>query len=278
MTQIEDYQVYNDRMRRSMWDKAFFMDKVPGAELILDYGCADGSLVRFLQGLFPAMRFIGFDIDPAMISAAEAQDADGSWFFSDMEAVIGKIRELGVDGSRVAMNFSSVFHEVFHYGFDTTLVSRLIGAVAPRYVVVRDMLYRSPDDAAAASPAAVERVRAHLPESQVRDFEERFGSIGLRRNLVHLLLKYRYTENWERECAENYFSYTPEKLRAVVDPGGDYEPIFRANYILPWLRCDAEKTFGLSLGREVTTHIALILARKSGEKRVSIDETEGRRP
>ena len=73
MTQIEDYQVYNDRMRRSMWDKAFFMDKVPGAELILDYGCADGSLVRFLSELFPAMRFIGFDIDPVMIAAANAQ-------------------------------------------------------------------------------------------------------------------------------------------------------------------------------------------------------------
>ena len=28
MPEIENYDVYNDRMRRSMWDKAFFMDKV----------------------------------------------------------------------------------------------------------------------------------------------------------------------------------------------------------------------------------------------------------
>ena len=51
------------------------------------------NAVKCLNG-----TFIGFDIDPAMISAAEAQDADGSWFFSDMEAVIGKIRELKDSG------------------------------------------------------------------------------------------------------------------------------------------------------------------------------------
>ena len=38
MAEIENYMVYNDRMRRSMWDKAFFMDKVPGTRLIVDYG------------------------------------------------------------------------------------------------------------------------------------------------------------------------------------------------------------------------------------------------
>ena len=51
-------------MRRSMWDKAFFMDKVSGAELIIDYGCADGSLIQFLHELFPAMRFIGLTLIP----------------------------------------------------------------------------------------------------------------------------------------------------------------------------------------------------------------------
>ena len=45
MPDIENYKVYNDRMRRSMWDKAFFMDKIPGTELLIDYGCADGSLI-----------------------------------------------------------------------------------------------------------------------------------------------------------------------------------------------------------------------------------------
>ncbi len=43
MPEIEDYAVYNDRMRRSMWDKAFFMDKIPGAEVLVDYGSGTGG-------------------------------------------------------------------------------------------------------------------------------------------------------------------------------------------------------------------------------------------
>ena len=95
MPEIENYSVYNDRMRRSMWDKAFFMDKVPGTELIVDYGCADGSLIRFLHSLFPTMCFIGFDIDPAMIEAANRERSENTWFFSDAEEMLHKIRSLG---------------------------------------------------------------------------------------------------------------------------------------------------------------------------------------
>ena len=94
MPEIENYQVYNDRMRRSMWDKAFFMDKVPGAEIIIDYGCADGSLVRFLSALFPSVRFIGFDIDPLMVEAADARRGENTWFFSTMPEVLAQLKRM----------------------------------------------------------------------------------------------------------------------------------------------------------------------------------------
>ena len=58
MPEIEDYSVYNDRMRRSMWDKAFFMDKVPGTELRDNFGNViyqppqDGNdVVRYMSNL-----------------------------------------------------------------------------------------------------------------------------------------------------------------------------------------------------------------------------------
>ena len=272
MPEIENYQVYNDRMRRSMWDKAFFMDKVPGAEIIIDYGCADGSLVRFLSALFPSVRFIGFDIDPLMVEAADARRGENTWFFSTMPEVLAQLKRMDARSERIAVNFSSVFHEIFHYGCDLISVRQLLDAVSPQYIVVRDMLYQCGDDRAQVSEAAERRVRERLPAELIRDFEACFGSIRFRRSLIHLLLKYRYTENWARECAENYFSCTWESLQQALDPAGLYRRTLFNPYILPWFRHTVETDFGINLGEGFTTHFAMILARNPAEKRIDLDE------
>ncbi|MBQ6545828.1 MAG: class I SAM-dependent methyltransferase [Lachnospiraceae bacterium] len=271
MPDIENYQVYNDRMRRSMWDKAFFMDKIAGTDMIIDYGCADGSLVRFLSELFPAMRFIGFDIDPVMIASANAQRGENTWFFSTMEEVIEQLARLNVTGDQCAVNFSSVFHEVFHYGFDLSLIRHFLSAIAPQYIVVRDMMYESADGSAAVSADAVRRVREMLPEEQVRSFEECFGTIGLRRNMVHFLMKYQYVENWERECAENYFSYTMEDLLPVIDSERQFRRILLGRYVLPYLRYTVEKDLKIDLGESFTTHYSMILKRYGDEPLIPVD-------
>ena len=267
---IENYSVYNDRMRRSMWDKAFFMDKVPGTELIVDFGCADGSLIRFLHSLFPAMQYIGFDIDPAMVERANAQRRENTWFFADEEALLEKIEALRCERRRITVNFSSVMHEIFHYDCDRAMITRLIEKISPRYLVVRDMLYDSADEGARVPPAAVERLRLRLPEKQIADFESRWGSIALRKNLAHFILKYKYTENWERECAENYFSYTLRELYAMLDPQGLYTPVLLHKYILPWCRYDAQNMLGIEMGHEMTTHFSLILSRDMGGDWISL--------
>ncbi|MBQ8149736.1 MAG: hypothetical protein IJ041_04400 [Clostridia bacterium] len=271
MPQIENYSVYNDRMRRSMWDKAFFMDKVPGTELIVDYGCADGSLIRFLHSLFPTMCFIGFDIDPAMVEAANRQRSENTWFFSDPEEMLAAIDRLGIERRRIAVNFSSVLHEIFHYNCDRDMITRLIGRIHPRYLVVRDMMYHSADDKAPTPPAAEEAVRRALPPEQIRDFEAAWGSIGIRRNLVHLMLKYKYQENWARECEENYFSYTLDDLLRLLDPEGVFQPILLSRYILPWCRYDARNNLGIDPGDELTTHFSLILSRQAVGNAVSLN-------
>ena len=270
MPDIDNYAVYTDRMRRSMWDKAFFMDKAPGTELIIDFGCADGSLIRFLHELFPSMRYIGFDADPAMIEAANRQRSENTWFFSDAEAMLAHIRTLAVDPMRITVNFSSVLHEVFHYDCDRTSITRLIAEVNPRYLVVRDMMYHAADPDAAAPPAAVAQMKRVLPPRQLESFEAHWGPITLRRNLVHLILKYKYTENWERECAENYFSYTMDDLLNLLDPDRKFKPILLHRYILPWCRYDAQNNLGLEMGDAFTTHFSLILSRSPAFPTVSL--------
>ena len=272
MPQIENYSVYNDRMRRSMWDKAFFMDKVPGTELIVDYGCADGSLIRFLHSLFPTMCFIGFDIDPAMVAQANLNRSENTWFFSDEGELLRMIETLGIERRRIAVNFSSVMHEIFHYDCDRAMIPRLIGQIAPRYLVVRDMMFHSADEQALVPAAAVERIRQKLPEKQISDFEKRWGSISIRKNLAHFILKYKYTENWERECAENYFSYTLEDLAGLLDPQGVYRPVLLSRYILPWCRYDAQNNLGIEMGQQMTTHFSLILSRDGQQDWISLDQ------
>ena len=273
MPEIMNYNVYNDRMRRSMWDKAFFMDKVPDAQAVVDYGCADGSLVRFLHGLFPAMRFIGFDIDPAMIAAANARREENTWFSSDIKAVPAKLREMNIPGCRTAVNFSSVFHEIFHYGFNLSEIKAMIASVNPQYLVVRDMMYDSMNDEMLISREMEARVRESLPAWQIADFEKAYGSIRLRRNLVHLMLKYKYTENWARECEENYFSFIMEDLMKVLNEDHGYRPLLFSRYILPWVRYDIENRLGIDLGDEFTTHFTLVLGKRKNAA-LSLNEGE----
>lgn len=273
MPDIENYNVYNDRMRRSMWDKAFFMDKIPGTALLVDYGCADGSLIQFLHELFPEMRFIGFDIDPDMIASAQARKIENAWFFTDVAELLEMIRASGIPSSATAINFSSVFHEVFHYGYDLNNITTFIRMISPQYLVIRDMMYLSMDMNAVVSERAVQALKDVLPFNQIQDFEKIWGPVSLRKNMIHFLLKYTYTENWERECAENYFSYTEDQLMHVLNQDAQYRCIFHSKYILPWIRYDLENKFGIDPGDELTTHFTMILSAQKQAKLISLNNS-----
>ena len=84
------------------------------------------------------------------------------------------------------------------------------------------------------------------------------GSIGINKNLIHYLLKYRYTENWDRELNENYLPISKEKLLSLIPK--NYEVIFYEHYALPFLKEKVREDFGIILKDK--THIKLILKRK----------------
>ncbi|MBE5779731.1 MAG: hypothetical protein E7331_10440 [Clostridiales bacterium] len=270
MTDIQNYDIYNDRMRRSMWDKAFFMDKIPGATLLVDYGCADGSLIRFLHGLFPSMRMVGYDIDPFMVEKANTNKPANTWFFHDPEELLACIRRMNVPTEEIAVNFSSLMHELFHYGFDRTEFQGLMDAVNPRYIIVRDMFFRCEDAAKETSPDACKLLHQALPPWMIHDFEQCHGSITLLKNAVHLLMKYKYMENWPRECAENYFPYTRAQLADLLRENEKYHSVLESYYTLPWLREDIADTLRLDAGSSFTTHISLILRRTPEESLIPL--------
>ena len=69
---IQDYSEYNAAMKKSLLDKIFFMDKID-ANVIVDYGCADGTLIHFLYSLFSEFTYIGYDIDTTMLTHATSK-------------------------------------------------------------------------------------------------------------------------------------------------------------------------------------------------------------
>ena len=79
-----NFDIYTEEMSKSVWDKSFFMDKIIGAKLVIDFGCADGAMIRMLAPLFPNTTFYGYDINDNLIVEAWRKlesPADKNTFF-----------------------------------------------------------------------------------------------------------------------------------------------------------------------------------------------------
>lgn len=249
---IQNYSVYNEGMKKSLLDKIFFMDKID-AKVIVDFGCADGTLIHFLHSLFPEYQYIGYDTDEEMLrQAREKFDDDLSVFFtSSWDEVITYSSH-----TTSAIVLSSVIHEVYAYGTrtDVDLVWERVFNSHFKYVIIRDMMPSISIDKKSEINDVKNVLRKGDP-GQLREFEQIWGSVEQNKNLVHYLLKYRYLDNWNREARENYFPLTREELlRTIPDK---YDVTFHEHFILPFLKKKVKEDFGIIL--KDNTHLKLIL-------------------
>ena len=68
MNKITDLQVYLNRMDAALFDKCWWIDKIP-AEIntVIDFGCASGNLKAMIDHLAPRKYFyIGIDDSQTM--------------------------------------------------------------------------------------------------------------------------------------------------------------------------------------------------------------------
>jgi len=255
MDKINDFTHYTTEMRKSLIDKIFFMDKLDeNISCILDYGCADGVLIDFLSGIFPEMSFIGFDISEEMIAAAQerCKDKNNALFLSEFN-----FNER--DFSKVAVNLSSLIHEVYSYGTENSIKDfwNIINNSGFKYITIRDMCL----DQSAHRPSLKEdilKVKRFCKPEQIEQFETYHGSLSDNYNLIHFLMKYRYQTNWDRECKENYLPLTMEEL--VNQISADYELIYFDHYILPFLARKVKQDMDITL--KDYTHIKMIWRKK----------------
>jgi ribosomal protein L11 methylase PrmA len=248
---ITDYSAYNGRMELSMMDKLFFADKIDSG-LIVDFGCANGALLKAIKSVRPECRVVGFDIDPTM--AAFGTD------LLPIKSTWDEIKKLLPTYRSPALILSSVIHEVYHYGSKAdidTFWSQVFDS-GFEYIVIRDMApSRSLDRISNIND--VRKVYAKFLHTKLlNDFESIWGSIEGNRQLVHFLLKYRYAEpNWEREVRENYLPLTREDLLAKIPLS--YDVLFHEHYTLPYTWQSVKKDTGIEI--KDPTHMKLILKR-----------------
>ena len=87
VTNLNNVDIYVRRMQKSLMNKMFFVDKIfEPIDNIVDFGCADGALIRAMQYLFPEYNYVGYDISEEMISRAR-DGVSGCEFYSDWDSV-----------------------------------------------------------------------------------------------------------------------------------------------------------------------------------------------
>lgn len=251
MNRISDLDIYLTRMQRSILDKMFFIDKVfEPFKYILDFGCANGELIKAMKPMFPDYEYIGYDISPEMIAAAREHVLDAR-FFDDWDSI-------DIPFSDSLINISSTIHEVYSYGSDadTDLFWNRVFGSGFRYVTIRDMMFSQADNAP-VNREQLEAIRNSSYAEWLESFENVWGRIEEQRQLVHFLLKYKYTQNWDREVHENYFPVFTEELMKRIP--ASYRLVYKDVFTLPYTSWQIRRDFGFELAEH--THIKLILER-----------------
>ena len=251
MNKIADLNIYLTRMQRSILDKMFFIDKVfEPFDTILDFGCANGELIKAMLPMFPDYEYVGYDISPEMIKAARENVSDAR-FYDDWSGI-------DIPFERSLINISSTIHEVYSYCSEEDIAEfwdRVFGS-GFKYVAIRDMVYSQAADRP-VDAAQLAKVRGSAYAEWLDSFEQVWGKTETQRQLVHFLLKYKYTQNWDREVHENYFPIYTEKLLGKIPDG--YRIVFRDEFTLPYTSWQIRNDFGFELRDH--THIKLILER-----------------
>jgi hypothetical protein len=253
---ISNYASYTESMKKSLLDKIFFMDKID-TQVIIDYGCADGTLIHFLSLLFPDLHYVGYDVDQKMLTEARKRCGknDKIFFTSSWGEAVRKF----VDRPK-AVILSSVVHEIYAYGTraDVDDLWRRVFHGNFDYIVIRDMIPSSSLERS-SDINDIANIYKKANGAQLHEFENIWGTIESNKNLLHFLLKYRYTTNWSREVRENYIPITREELLSTIPE--NYEIDFHEHFILPFLKNVVRKDFGIII--KDNTHLKLILRNTS---------------
>lgn len=260
--EITNYNTYLARMDVSLPDKAFFVYRAPLARVIVDFGCAAGNLFRYIRSISnQEYIMIGYDNDATMRELArESADVVCGTMEELKETIEHTLAAHDLTMKNVLFNFSSVIHEMNSYEIDD--IFSFIKDLRPGYISIRDMKFRRKKEI----PGDPFRV---FDEDHLKQFHSFLAHRGIflpdLADFAEYLLKYKYTENWERELEEHYFfGFTrAETYYNELINNHKYRPTWDVNYCLPHFDRQIKDDFNIffNVSDYFTTHEQLLLER-----------------
>ena len=253
---ISNYDQYIAGMNTTMSDKLFFANSI-NYDVIVDFGCADGTFLQSLSRMNPNIKIIGYDLDPTMLEIAKKKLPKNALLTDDWNVATSALT--GYKNS--LLNLSSVIHEVYSYSTGNKVKyfwdNQVFGGDF-KYITIRDMIpsVELTRNEMTNFKDDVRKVRQKADKSYLLSFEDKWGSINTSyRNFIHYLLKYKYTDNWDREVNENYLPVTLETIKTKIPT--DYKIVMEEDFVLPFLKQQVKKDFGVELTH--STHTKLII-------------------
>ena len=261
MTQIDNEILidYNKGMSKSILDKIFFIDKLDKEDNIntlVDFGCADGTLISKINALFNDFKFYGYDINAKMIELAQ-QKCEYGKFSDDWNELIN---DINVDCS--VLNISSVLHEIYTYCSKAEIADfwNKVFNSGFKYISIRDLMISNSTIHSSDINNLLKIINnPKIDKNLLQSFTSRWGSLYQNENLVHYLCKYRYVSNWERENEENYFALKLEQFLQKI-PIDKYEIVWYNHYTLSYLKQKVKSDFDIDLTDN--THMKILLRKK----------------
>lgn len=263
---MTNYTVYNNSMCKSLNDKYSFWGGID-ADIIVDYGCADGSLIKYIiDNTDHKSDYVGFDNNETMLMLAERNLKD-KYTKNNIKLTSNwnEVKEACSINKTSILVLSSIIHEIYNYCSYEEIKKFWKDVFNSNftYIVIRDMMFfdEQPFNKK-VKITDLHNIKKNIEltkfgEKQLKDFEEIYGEIESKGDLVHFFSKYKYIENWEREVKENYYKHYTYELISDILAYSQYNIEYLQSFTLDYLRDWVSSEFNYKI--DINTHVKMIL-------------------
>lgn len=241
-----NYEVYTNGLDKSLKDKLFFEDKIDlHNKIIIDFGCAHGTLIKELAPKYPDSNFIGIDQDNILRNKAIELNIENNNTYFDKNLDVLDMKEITSQNKEIIIILSSVCHELGDYQYK---LLEFIDEYCD-YIIIRDMYFNKSYNKF-ITQEELSLIYENSDIKKLLQFIAKGYGIPKLELIYHWLLKYRYSENWEHELKEDYFS-------TKWDIFEEYTIIYDYKYTHKFTKEQVKKDFDIDL--KLPTHREMIL-------------------
>lgn len=243
--ELSDEQIYLERMKKALMEKLWFLSFLPqGIHTIVDFGCADGTLLEHLPDTF---RKYGIDNNPDFADICQQKGI----------RLCERIGQVPEDPNECGLLMSSVIHELFTYlgEEETWKLMREFVAFGPKQIYIRDMIYSTDAPVSKTDLANLYEAADEEEKARIEEFRQVWG-LETQSQLMHYLLKCKYVENWDRELHENYIPYSYRALLDFFEQNG-YRVGFLKLYTNEYIKGYIKEDYNIEL--TLPTHMLLMV-------------------